>query len=169
MIEINNKILEEKLKQLKKAIEIVGGKGFLDNIKNDNKLAELLIEKALTSEVVEIEINNENYSVNKLYKKKLEYEKGYIRNKKKYIEKIAYKIKKYNTHLDSLIRSYRKDQTYENLSKIKEEIELRYRNDIDSFILCEFKNLKEDNTEFYGEFLNSKKEDFINLILYSVI
>ena len=69
MIEINNKILEEKLKQLKKAIEIVGGKGFLDNIKNDNKLAELLIEKALTSEVVEIEINNENYSVNKLYKR----------------------------------------------------------------------------------------------------
>ena len=94
MIEINNKILEEKLKQLKKAIEIVGGKGFLDNIKNDNKLAELLIEKALTSEVVEIEINNENYSVNKLYKKKLEYEKGYIKNKKKYIEKITYKIKK---------------------------------------------------------------------------
>ena len=118
---------------------------------------------------MEIEINNENYSVNNLYKKKLEYEKGYIKNKKKYIEKIAYKIKKYNTHLDSLIRSYRKDQTYENLSKIKEEIELRYRNDIDSFILCEVKNLKEDNTEFYGEFLNSKKEDFINLILYSVI
>ena len=41
---------------------------------------------------------------------------------------------------------------------------------IASFLCDRSKNLKEDNTGFYGEFLNSKKkEDFINLILYSVI
>ncbi|ASW42715.1 hypothetical protein [Clostridium isatidis] len=169
MIEIKNKVLEEKIKQLKKAIEIVGGKNFLDSLENDNKLAELLIEKSLTSELVEIEINCEKHLVNNLYKKKLEYEKSYIKNKKKNIDKIVYKIKKYNTYLDSLIRKYKKDQSYENLLKIKEEIELRYKNDIDNFILSEINNLKEDNKEYYGEFLKSKKEDFINLVLHSII
>jgi len=169
MLEINNKPLEEKLKQLKKAIEIVGGKSFLDNLKSDNKLAEFLIEKSLTNEIVEIEIENRKYSVHSLCKKKLDYEKAYIKNKKKNIEKIVYKIKKYNTYLDSLIRKYKKDQSFKNLLKIKAEIEIRYKSDIDNFILCEIKNLNEDNKEYYGEFLNSKKEDFINLILHSLI
>ena len=36
MLEINNKLIEEKIKQLKKAIEIVGGKEYLETFKNDN-------------------------------------------------------------------------------------------------------------------------------------
>ena len=39
MLTIDNKVIEEKIKQLKKAIEIVGGKSLLKEFKNNGDLA----------------------------------------------------------------------------------------------------------------------------------
>ena len=46
MLTINNKMLEEKIKQLRKAIEIVGGKELLETIKSDNELALLILQSS---------------------------------------------------------------------------------------------------------------------------
>ena len=109
MLTIDNKVIEEKIKQLKKAIEIVGGKSLLKEFKNNGDLANYILNSSFQGEKVIFEIMDNEYSVNELLKIKLDYEKNYIKNKKIYIEKITYKIKEYNTYLDSLIIKYRKN------------------------------------------------------------
>lgn len=100
---------------------------------------------------------------------KLDYEKNYIKMKKTYLQKISYKIKEYNTYLDSLIRKYRKNGGLEEFRAIKEEIELRYSKDINSFLLNKI-DIEEINSEYYyGEYLNSKKEDFINSLICNIV
>jgi hypothetical protein len=169
MFEINNKSLEEKIKQVKKAIEILGGKDLLDNIKSDAKLVELILESAFAEETITIKINNDKFSLKELLTLKLEYEKNYIKNKKKYIEKIIFKIDKYNTYLESLIRKHRKNNSIEIFREIKNEIEIRYGEDIDNFILSSIRFSQVNRKEFYGEYLISKKEDFINSIISKII
>ena len=52
---------------------------------------------------------------------------------------------------------------------LPQSIEERYSMDINSFILSEIE-INEDMIEsYYGEYLNSKKEDFINSIISSLI
>lgn len=170
MITIDNKLIEEKLKQLKKAIEIVGGKEFLKNIRSDDELALFILESSFQNEYSYIEVLGQKYSILELLKLKLEYEKSYIKDKKKYVQKIAYKIKEYNTYLDSLIRKYRKNGGIEEFRSIKKEIELRYEIDINNFILSSIIKINNDtNNDYYGEYLNSKKEDFINAIVSSIV
>lgn len=93
MLTINNKMLEEKIKQLRKAIEIVGGKELLETIKSDNELALLILQSSFQNEYAYIEVLERKYSISELLKLKLEYEKNYIKTKKKYVQKIIYKIK----------------------------------------------------------------------------
>lgn len=170
MITINNKLIEEKLKQLKKAIEIAGGKEFLKSIRSDDELALFILQSAFQNEYSCIEILEKRYSISELLKLKLEYEKSYIKDKKKYVQKIAFKIKEYNTYLDSLIRKYRKNGGIEEFRSIKNEIELRYEIDINNFILSSIIKINNDiNNDYYGEYLNSKKEDFINAIVTSIV
>ena len=104
-----------------------------------------------------------------MLKLKLEYEKNYIKNKKIYIEKISYKIKEYNTYLDSLIRKYRKNGGLEEFRSIKEEIDLRYYKDINNFLLNKIGSDIDSSNDYYGEYLESKKEDFINSIICSIV
>ena len=161
MLTINNKMLEEKIKQLRKAIEIVGGKELLETIKSDNELALLILQSSFQNEYAYIEVLERKYSISELLKLKLEYEKNYIKTKKKYVQKIIYKIKEYNTYLDSLIRKYRKDGGIEEFRSIKNEIE---------FILSSIIEINADlNNDYYGEYLNSKKEDFINTIITTIV
>jgi hypothetical protein len=170
MLTIDNKTLEEKIKQLRKAIEIVGGNELLENIKNDNELALFILQSSFQDEYASIEVLERKYSISELLKIKLEYEKNYIKNKKKYIEKIVYKIKEYNTYLDSLTRKYKKDGGIESFRAIKSEIETRYSKDIDAFILSKLNELNIENcNDFYGNYLNSKKEDFINSIINAIL
>uniref|UniRef100_UPI00293DE819 hypothetical protein n=1 Tax=Clostridium TaxID=1485 RepID=UPI00293DE819 len=70
---------------------------------------------------------------------------------------------------DSLIRKYRKNGGLEEFRSIKEEIELRYSKDINKFLLSKIDEDIINNNEFYGEYLNSKKEDFINSIICTII
>jgi len=172
MLTIENKLVEEKIKQLRKAIEIVGGKSFLDEVKENGDLANLIISSSFNGEKVIFKIMNNEYQINELMKIKLDYEKNYIKMKKTYLEKICYKIKEYNTYLDSLIRKYRKNGGLEEFRAIKEEIELRYSKDINSFLLSkiDIENNEETNDKYYyGEYLNSKKEDFINSIICNIV
>ena len=169
MLTIDNKVIEEKIKQLRKAIEIVGGKSLLDEFKNNGDLANYILNSSFQGEKVTFNIMNNEYSVNELFKLKLDYEKNYIKTKKVYIEKIVYKIKEYNTYLDSLIRKYRKNGGLEEFRSIKEEIDLRYHKDINSFLLNKIDSEIENSKDFYGEYLDSKKEDFINSIICSIV
>lgn len=169
MLTIRDKALEEKLKQLRKAIEIVGGNSLLSKLGNEEELAILIINNALSDISEGVEIQGKNYPLNNLLKIKTNYEKNYIKTKKIFLQKIIYKIKKYNTYLDSLIRKYKKNGGIEEYRAIKEEIEERYAMDINSFILSEIE-INEDTIEsYYGEYLNSKKEDFINSIISNLI
>ena len=168
MLTIDDKVLEEKIKQLRKAIEIVGGKNFLDEIKDNENLSRYILNNSFKGDKIIFEIMEMKYSIEELMKIKLDYEKNYIKTKKIYLEKIIYKIKEYNTYLDSLIRKYRKNGGLEEFRSIKEEINLRYSKDIDSFLLNKISNY--DNSEsFYGDYLNSKKEDFINSIISNIV
>lgn len=167
MLTINNKTIEEKIKQLKKAIEIVGGESFLKSLKNEGEFVDKIIESSFREESF-IEINDRTYSIIELMKIKLDYEKTYIKTKKIYVEKIIYKINKYNTYLDSLIRKYKKIGGIEEYREIKKEIELRYEKDINNFILSKIEDSNLSN-KYYGEYLNSKKEDFINLLISNLI
>ena len=168
MLTIDDKVLEEKIKQLRKAIEIVGGKNFLDEIKDNENLSRYILNNSFKGDKIIFKIMEIEYSIEELMKIKLDYEKNYIKTKKMYLEKIIYKIKEYNTYLDSLIRKYRKNGGIEEFRSIKEEINLRYSKDIDSFLLNKISNY--DNSEsFYGDYLNSKKEDFINSIISNIV
>lgn len=169
MLTIENKVTEEKIKQLKKAIEIVGGKSLLNEYKNNGDLANYILNSSFQGEKVIFKIMDNEYTVNELLKLKLDYEKNYIKNKKIYIEKIAYKIKEYNTYLDSLLRKYRKNGGLEEFRSIKEEINLRYYKDINNFLLNKIGNEIENSNDYYGEYLESKKEDFINSIICTVV
>lgn len=170
MLTINDKMLEEKIKQLRKAIEIVGGKSFLGTIKNNDELAIFILKSSFQNEYIYIEVLEKKYSISELLKIKLEYEKNYIKTKKKYVQKIVYKIKEYNTYLDSLIRKYRKSGGIEEFRNIKNEIEIRYSLDINNFILSKIIDIDLNlNEDFYGEYLNAKKEDFINTVISLII
>ncbi|MBE6054470.1 MAG: hypothetical protein E7212_11345 [Clostridium sartagoforme] len=169
MLTIDNKVIEEKIKQLRKAIEIVGGNSLLNEIESNEDLATYILNSSFKDEKVIFKIIDNKYSVNDLIKIKLDYEKYYIKNKKTYIEKITYKIKEYNTYLDSLIRKYRKNGGLEEFRNIKEEIELRYYKDINDFLLNRIEDDIINKENYYGEYLNSKKEDFINSIICNIV
>ena len=169
MLTIDNKVIEEKIKQLRKAIEIVGGNSLLNEIESNEDLATYILNSSFKDEKVIFKIIDNEYSVNDLIKIKLDYEKYYIKNKKTYIEKITYKIKEYNTYLDSLIRKYRKNGGLEEFRNIKEEIELRYYKDINDFLLNRIEDDIINKENYYGEYLNSKKEDFINSIICNIV
>lgn len=168
MLTIDDKVLEEKIKQLRKAIEIVGGKNFLDEIKDNENLSRYILNKSFKGDKIIFKIMENEYSIEELMKIKLDYEKNYIKTKKIYLEKIIYKIKEYNTYLDSLIRKYRKNGGIEEFRAIKEEINLRYSKDINSFLLNKINNYT-NSENFYGDYLNSKKEDFINSIISNIV
>ena len=169
MLTIDDKVLEEKIKQLRKAIEIVGGKNFLDEIKDNENLSRYILNSSFKGDKIIFKIMEMEYSIEELMKIKLDYEKNYIKTKKIYLEKIIYKIKEYNTYLDSLIRKYRKNGGLEEFRSIKEEINLRYSNDINSFILNKINNYYDNAEIFYGDYLNSKREDFINSIISNIV
>ena len=76
MSTIKNKVLEEKIGQLKKAIEIVGGKeDIINNWSNNDEIMNYIINKLFTEDKVTFNINNREYSINELLAIKLEYEK----------------------------------------------------------------------------------------------
>ena len=138
IIELKDKRIEESVKHLKKAIEIVGGKEYLDNFNND-------------SEFIEDIINNVFLKGQAIL----------------YIGRICSKIKEYNTLLESKIRKFKKSNSIEEFREIVDEIEDRYKWEFDNFFLMYIDNLDE-NKNYYGEYLTEKKKQIIDSVLMNL-
>lgn len=161
--------LIEKCNQLKKSIEVIGGKEFINTtIKDDTEMAEFIINSVFAGEEVKFIFNNIEYSIPQLFKAKLEYEKNFLRNKAKTIDSIVYKIKKYDTSLDSEIRKYKKSSGIDEYNKIYDIVEKRYRRDINMLVLSSIGNdileqmSAEDDEKYYGDYLTQKKKQIIH-------
>ena len=169
MSKFKNNRLIEKCNQLNKAIEIVGGKEFLNTrITDDIDMAEYIISSVFEGEEVKFNIAGVEYIIPELFKAKLEYEKNFLRNKGKAIDSIVYKIKKYDTSLDSEIRKYKKSNGIAEYKTIYDRVEKRYRRDINMLVLSSIDSniveqiSVEEEGKYYGEYLTQKKKQIIH-------
>ena len=161
----------EKINQLKKAIEILGGKSILNGEEfSEDFLANKIINQCINGEFVGISINEIKYSYNELLNIKLEYEKYILKNKNKTIDSIIYKIKKYDTSLESLIRKYKNKRFLEDYNLIVSTIQTRYRRDLNLLILNKLEReavevlSKDEEDLLYGEYLTQKRKQIIDSI-----
>lgn len=164
VIEIKDKKIEESAKQLEKAIEIVGGIDYLKEIKNESQLIEEIIRNVFSKGEALIFVEGRGYTVIELIELKVEFEKYFLKNKKKVISRIVSKIKEYNTLLDSKIRKFKKSNSIEEFREIVKEIEKKYAWEFDNFFLMYIDNIDE-NKNYYGKYLTEKKKQIIDSVL----
>ena len=169
---INNNLLNEKINQLKKGLEIVGANENLYNKTNDEIINDIL-DMAFKGETLKFTINDSEYTINELIQLKQEYEKHFLRNKLTTLNSIVYKIKKYDTSLDSLIRKYKKTRGLEEYNKIYASINKTYRLDINKLVLSSVKNIEnitdlDEQEHLYGEYLNQKRKQIVDGVVSKV-
>ncbi|ATD55102.1 hypothetical protein [Clostridium chauvoei] len=172
---LNEKHIEEKIKHLKKAIEIVGGIDLLENkFKNQEDLFKYIIETVFKEDKIVFEIQNTIFTIKELMDIKIRYEKHLIKNRSKVIQSIVYKINKYNTALESLVRKYKKSNSISEYNEIKNQIIHTYRMDINLYILKEINEVVlndirlADEVNFYGEYLTEKREQLVISIMRNI-
>lgn len=169
---INNNLLNEKINQLKKGLEIVGANENLYNKTNDEIINDIL-DMAFKGETLKFTINDSEYTINELIQLKQEYEKHFLRNKLTTLNSIVYKIKKYDTSLDSLIRKYKKTRGLEEYNKIYASINKTYRLDINKLVLSSVNNIEnitdlDEQEHLYGEYLNQKRKQIVDCVVSKV-
>lgn len=169
---INNNLLNEKINQLKKGLEIVGSNENLYNKTNDEIINDIL-DMAFKGETLKFTINDSEYTINELIQLKQEYEKHFLRNKLTTLNSIVYKIKKYDTSLDSLIRKYKKTRGLEEYNKIYASINKTYRLDINKLVLSSVNNIEnitdlDEQEHLYGEYLNQKRKQIVDGVVSKV-
>lgn len=169
---INNNLLNEKINQLKKGLEIVGANENLYNKTNDEIINDIL-DMAFKGETLKFTINDSEYTINELIQLKQEYEKHFLRNKLTTLNSIVYKIKKYDTSLDSLIRKYKKTRGLEEYNKIYASINKTYRVDINKLVLSSVNNIEnitdlDEQEHLYGEYLNQKRKQIVDGVVSKV-
>ena len=169
---INNNLLNEKINQLKKGLEIVGANENLYNKTNDEIINDIL-DMAFKGETLKFTINDSEYTINELIQLKQEYEKHFLRNKLTTLNSIVYKIKKYDTSLDSLIRKYKKTRGLEEYNKIYASINKTYRLDIKKLVLSSVNNIEnitdlDEQEHLYGEYLNQKRKQIVDGVVSKV-
>ena len=169
---INNNLLNEKINQLKKGLEIVGANENLYNKTNDEIINDIL-DMAFKGETLKFTINDSEYTINELIQLKQEYEKHFLRNKLTTLNSIVYKIKKYDTSLDSLIRKYKKTRGLEEYNKIYASINKTYRLDINKLVLSSVNNIEnitdlDEQEHLYGEYLNQKRKQILDGVVSKV-
>ena len=169
---INNNLLNEKINQLKKGLEIVGANENLYNKTNDEIINDIL-DMAFKGETLKFTINDSEYTINELIQLKQEYEKHFLRNKLTTLNSIVYKIKKYDTSLDSLIRKYKKTRGWEEYNKIYASINKTYRLDINKLVLSSVNNIEnitylDEQEHLYGEYLNQKRKQIVDGVVSKV-
>ena len=169
---INNDLLNEKINQLKKGLEIVGANENLYNKTNDEIINDIL-DMAFKGETLKFTINDSEYTINELIQLKQEYEKHFLRNKLTTLNSIVYKIKKYDTSLDSLIRKYKKTRGLEEYNKIYASINKTYRLDINKLVLSSVNNIEnitdlDEQEHLYGEYLNQKRKQIVDGVVSKV-
>ena len=169
-MEIKDRGLNEKINQLKKGLEIVGGKSNL-LLDDNSEILNYIIEKAFSYGVVKFNINNIEYTINELIKCKQAYEIHFLKNKLTTLNSIVYKIKKYDTSLDSLIRKYKKSRSLEEYNEITNRIKKTYRLDINKLVLSSInseileKLSLEEQESFYSEYLSQKRKQIIDSVI----
>ena len=169
---INNNLLNETINQLKKGLEIVGANENLYNKTNDEIINDIL-DMAFKGETLKFTINDSEYTINELIQLKQEYEKHFLRNKLTTLNSIVYKIKKYDTSLDSLIRKYKKTRGLEEYNKIYASINKTYRLDINKLVLSSVNNIEnitdlDEQEHLYGEYLNQKRKQIVDGVVSKV-
>lgn len=168
MITIENKMLEDKLKNILKGIEILGGKEDINNVASPNELIVSIVNSALKGEEATIKINNKDFAISNIVKSKVEFEKHFIKNKAKVIKYMVMSITKHNSEVVSLLKKYRKDANIETFKEIEKRIIKTYGEDINRLILVncdvDYSN-NVDGSKYYGEYLLSKREE----LLYAII
>ncbi len=171
-MEFKNRTLIEKINQLRKAIEIVGGNEVLkENGASDAEFIEHILLNVFEGKKININVNGCEYKIDELNRIKQEYEKYFLKNKSKATDAIVYKIKKYDTSLDSEIRKYKKTNSIEMYNNIYDTIENRYRRDINLVVLKEIDSsiveilTLEESQKYYGEYLSQKKKQIIHGII----
>lgn len=169
---INNNLLNEKINQLKKGLEIVGANENLYNKTNDEIINDIL-DMVFKGETLKFTINDSEYTINELIQLKQEYEKHFLRNKLTTLNSIVYKIKKYDTSLDSLIRKYKKTRGLEEYNKIYASINKTYRLDINKLVLSSVNNIEnitdlDEQEHLYGEYLNQKRKQIVDGVVSKV-
>lgn len=165
-----NSIIEEKIKQLKKAIEIVGGKELLDeNLSNNEKFISYIISSAFEGYKLQFNIGGFNYSVNELLEIKQRYEKSLLKTKNNTITSIVNKIKCNKNSLYKMIKYFNNDEL--ELKEICKRINAVHGDEIDELILKGVHGFIRDsksNGELYGEYLSEKKDGIIKSIIRKV-
>lgn len=169
-MQMKDRVLDEKISQLKKGLEILGGNDILDTNSN-NDILSYIMEKVFSDGVVKFNLNNKEYTINELIKCKQAYEIYFLKNKLTTLNSIVYKIKKYDTSLDSLIRKYKKSRGLEEYNKIYDGISKTYRLDINKLVLnsidadiLESLSLEEKEA-YYGEYLNQKRKQIVDGVI----
>ncbi|WP_299995234.1 hypothetical protein [uncultured Clostridium sp.] len=169
-MEVIDRELKEKISQLEKGLEIVGGKFYL-KLDDNNKILNYIIEKAFNNDVINFNIYDTEYTINELIKCKQAYEIYFLKNKSITLNSIVYKIKKYDTSLDSLIRKYKKSKSLEEYNEITNKIKKAYRFDINKLVLSSINSeildrlSLEEQEAFYSEYLIQKRKQIIDGVI----
>ena len=154
--------LNEIKNNLSKGIEILGGNSSLfEGIDN-------LVWSSFLYNEGKITINSKDYTAESILSQKIQYEKYLLKNKKIYVEKITYKINKYNKDLVSLAKKYKKDNSIETYNEIISKIYDNFKFDIDNYVLGFVEGNKEES-DLYGDYLVEKREFFVKEILFKII
>lgn len=167
---IENRNVSEQISQLIKGIEVIGGNKYLRNKSSSNIMMDLL-NQVFTSDKVVVVVNDKEYLVKEILKCKQGYEKDFLKGKLKAVNAIVYKIKKYDSSLDSLIRKYKKSKSLEEYNNITSLIYKTYRQDINSLVLLGIENhiivnlTLDEQENFYGEYLCQKRKQIIDSII----
>lgn len=169
-MEVIDRELKEKISQLEKGLEIVGGKFYL-KLDDNNKILNYIIEKVFNNDVINFNIYDTEYNINELIKCKQAYEIYFLKNKSITLNSIVYKIKKYDTSLDSLIRKYKKSKSLEEYNEITNKIKKAYRFDINKLVLSSINSeildrlSLEEQEAFYSEYLIQKRKQIIDGVI----
>ncbi len=169
-MEVIDRELKEKISQLEKGLEILGGKFYL-KLDDNNKILNYIIEKAFNNDVINFNIYDTEYTISELIKCKQAYEIYFLKNKSITLNSIVYKIKKYDTSLDSLIRKYKKSKSLEEYNEITNKIKKAYRFDINKLVLSSINSeildrlSLEEQEAFYSEYLIQKRKQIIDGVI----
>ena len=164
IIELKDRKIEESIKNLRKAIEIVGGKEYLNNIEGLENFVEDILSNLFIKGKANINIEGRRYEISELISLKIDFEKYLLKNKRQMIQRIVSKIKQYNTSLESKIRKFKKSNSIEIFREIVEEIEKTYKWEFDNFFLVYIDNINEEK-DYYGEYLTEKRKQIIDSVL----
>ena len=164
IIELKDRKIEESIKNLRKAIEIVGGKEYLNNIEGLENFVEDILSNLFIKGKADINIEGRRYEISELISLKIDFEKYFLKNKRQMIQRIVSKIKQYNTSLESKIRKFKKSNSIEIFREIVEEIEKTYKWEFDNFFLVYIDNINEEK-DYYGEYLTEKRKQIIDSVL----